>query len=78
MTGFLDLPLELRNHAYELLLGEELEHYFCGVMVVSENYVRTIYHFIVTAAFCAYADKYWELKQVVQHEPQVEHHNHNQ
>ncbi|KAH7383169.1 hypothetical protein BKA66DRAFT_90694 [Pyrenochaeta sp. MPI-SDFR-AT-0127] len=40
MTGFLDLPLELRNHVYELLLGEELEPQFRGVMVVSEQYVK--------------------------------------
>lgn len=40
MTGFLDLPLELRNHVYELLLGEQLDPQFRGVMVVSEHYVK--------------------------------------
>ncbi|CAA9956504.1 hypothetical protein PTMSG1_00112 [Pyrenophora teres f. maculata] len=40
MPGFLDLPLELRNHVYETLLGEELEHSFRGVMVISELYVE--------------------------------------
>ena len=40
MPGFLDLPLELRNHVYEILLGEELGRSFRGVMVVSEHYVR--------------------------------------
>ncbi|KAF1845496.1 uncharacterized protein K460DRAFT_337768 [Cucurbitaria berberidis CBS 394.84] len=40
MPGFLDLPLELRNHVYELLLGQELEPSFRGVMVVSEQYVK--------------------------------------
>ncbi|KNG44827.1 hypothetical protein DDE82_001471 [Stemphylium lycopersici] len=39
MPGFLDLPLELRNHVYEALLGEELERSFRGVMVVSEHYL---------------------------------------
>ncbi len=40
MTGFLDLPLELRNHVYELLLWDHLEPQFRGVMVVSEQYVK--------------------------------------
>ena len=41
MPGFLDLPLELRNYVYELLLWEHLEPQFRGVMVVSENYVKS-------------------------------------
>lgn len=40
MTGLLDLPLELRNHVYELLLRQELAPSFRGVMVVSEHYVK--------------------------------------
>lgn len=40
MTGFLDLPLELRNYVYDLLLHEELKPSFRGVMVVSEAYVK--------------------------------------
>lgn len=40
MTGFLDLPLELRNYVYELLLHEDLHPSFRGVMVVSEAYVK--------------------------------------
>lgn len=40
MTGFLDLPLELRNYVYDLLLYEDLTPSFRGVMVVSEAYVR--------------------------------------
>jgi hypothetical protein len=40
MTGFLDLPLELRNHVYDLLLHEDLKPSFRGVMVVSEAYVK--------------------------------------
>lgn len=40
MTGFLDLPLELRNYVYEILLWEEMEPQFRGVMVVSETYVK--------------------------------------
>jgi hypothetical protein len=40
MPGFLDLPLELRNHVYELLLTAESEPQFRGVMVVSEHYVK--------------------------------------
>ncbi|KAH9864100.1 hypothetical protein J1614_010033 [Plenodomus biglobosus] len=40
MTGFLDLPLELRNYIYDLLLWQELEPLFRGVMVVSEHYVK--------------------------------------
>ncbi|KAF2130223.1 hypothetical protein P153DRAFT_365855 [Dothidotthia symphoricarpi CBS 119687] len=40
MPGFLDLPLELRNNVYEILLKEELKSHFRGVMVVSEAYVR--------------------------------------
>ena len=40
MTGFLDLPLELRNQVYDLLLWEEPEPQFRGVMVVNEAYVK--------------------------------------
>lgn len=40
MPGFLDLPLELRNHVYDLLLQDVLEPQFRGVMVVSEKYVQ--------------------------------------
>lgn len=40
MPGFLDLPLELRNYVYEILLWEEVEPQFRGVMVVSEVYVK--------------------------------------
>jgi hypothetical protein len=40
MPGFLDLPLELRNHVYEFLLWEELDPQFRGVMVVKETYVK--------------------------------------
>lgn len=40
MTGFLDLPLELRNNVYDLLLHENLTPLFRGVMVVSEAYVK--------------------------------------
>ena len=40
MTGFLDLPLELRNYVYDLLLHERLEPSFRGVMVVSEAYIK--------------------------------------
>ncbi|KAJ4381861.1 hypothetical protein N0V86_003228 [Didymella sp. IMI 355093] len=40
MTGFLDLPLELRNYVYDLLLHENLNPSFRGVMVVSEAYVK--------------------------------------
>jgi hypothetical protein len=40
MPGFLDLPLEIRNHVYDLLLREQLEPQFRGVMVVKETYVK--------------------------------------
>ncbi|KAH8725143.1 hypothetical protein GQ44DRAFT_707832 [Phaeosphaeriaceae sp. PMI808] len=40
MTGFLDLPLELRNYVYDILLLEELKPLFRGVMIVSETYVK--------------------------------------
>ncbi|KAI8935265.1 hypothetical protein NX059_007854 [Plenodomus lindquistii] len=40
MTGFLDLPLELRNYIYDLLLWQEVDPIFRGVMVVSEHYVK--------------------------------------
>ena len=40
MTGFLNLPLELRNNVYDLLLHENLTPSFRGVMVVSEAYVK--------------------------------------
>lgn len=40
MTGFLDLPIELRNYVYDLLLNEDLKPSFRGVMVVSEAYVK--------------------------------------
>ena len=40
MTGFLDLPLELRNYVYDLLLHEDLKPSFRGVMVVSAAYVK--------------------------------------
>jgi hypothetical protein len=38
MAGILDLPLEIRNHVYELLLGEELDLQCREVMVVPETY----------------------------------------
>lgn len=40
MPGLLDLPVELRNYVYELLLGEELVPKSCGVMAVTEAYVK--------------------------------------
>lgn len=40
MAGFLELPLELRNHVYDLLLWQPLESSFRGIMVVSEHYVQ--------------------------------------
>ena len=40
MPRFLDLPLELRNYVYEVLLWDELKPQFRGVMVVSEQYVK--------------------------------------
>jgi hypothetical protein len=41
MPGFLDLPLEIRNYVYDLLLWEELERpQIRGVMVVKEAYVK--------------------------------------
>jgi hypothetical protein len=41
MTGFLDLPLEIRNDVYDLLLWEELDKpQSRGVMAVKEAYVK--------------------------------------
>jgi hypothetical protein len=40
MTGFLDLPLEIRNHVYDILLWEKLDPQLRGVMVVKECYVK--------------------------------------
>lgn len=40
MPGLLDLPLELRNGVYELLLKEQIKPRSRGVMVVSETYVK--------------------------------------
>jgi len=41
MTGILDLPLEIRNYVYDLLLWEELDKpQFRGVLVVKEAYVK--------------------------------------
>ncbi|KAF2830875.1 hypothetical protein CC86DRAFT_367516 [Ophiobolus disseminans] len=41
MPGFLDLPLEIRNYVYDLLLWEELDKpQFRGVMVVKEAYIK--------------------------------------
>jgi hypothetical protein len=69
MTRFLDLPLELRNHVYELLLCEEVEHSFRGVMVVSEIYVRKdlpqrSYHGLLRT--CRQIHR--EFKQAIQHQ----------
>ncbi|KAG9189019.1 hypothetical protein G6011_05887 [Alternaria panax] len=68
MPGFLDLPLELRNHVYELLLSEELGRSFRGVMVVSEHYVRNdlplrCYRGLLRVC----RQTYGEFKQAVQH-----------
>ncbi|KAF2247901.1 hypothetical protein BU26DRAFT_322736 [Trematosphaeria pertusa] len=40
MPGLLDLPLEIRNTVYDLLLHDALEPQSRGVMVVSEPYVK--------------------------------------
>lgn len=40
MPGLLHLPLEIRNHVYEVLLHDVLEPQMRGVMVVSDNYIR--------------------------------------
>ncbi|EMD93475.1 hypothetical protein COCC4DRAFT_133447 [Bipolaris maydis ATCC 48331] len=69
MPGFLDLPLELRNHVYEMLLGEELEPCFRGVMVVSEHYVRNdlplrCYRGLLRVC----RQTYREFKQAIQHQ----------
>ncbi|KAH7396531.1 hypothetical protein DE146DRAFT_40487 [Phaeosphaeria sp. MPI-PUGE-AT-0046c] len=40
MTGLLDLPVEIRNYVYEILLGEEVVPKARGVMVVTEAYVK--------------------------------------
>lgn len=40
MPGFLDIPLELRNQIYDILLHDVLDRQFRGVMVVSEPYVK--------------------------------------
>jgi hypothetical protein len=68
MTGFLDLPLELRNHVYDFLLREELDPQFRGVMVVSEAYVKhdlplRCYRGLLPAC----RQIYHEFKQAIQH-----------
>ncbi|KAF1836131.1 hypothetical protein BDW02DRAFT_567329 [Decorospora gaudefroyi] len=69
MTGFLDLPLELRNHVYELLLGEELEPSFRGVLVVSEHYVRNDLPLRCYRGLLRVSRQiYQEFKQAIQHQ----------
>jgi hypothetical protein len=68
MTGFLDLPLELRNYVYELLLWQELVPSFRGVMVVSEHYVKEdlplrSYRGLLRAS----RQMHHEFKQAIQH-----------
>jgi hypothetical protein len=40
MPNFLELPLEIRNHVYDILLWERLDPQLRGVMVVTEPYVK--------------------------------------
>lgn len=68
MTGFLDLPLELRNYVYELLLRDDLNPQFRGVMVVSEQYIKSdlplrCYRGLLRVC----SQVYCEFKQAVQH-----------
>jgi hypothetical protein len=68
MPGFLDLPLELRNHVYELLLTGESEPQFRGVMVVSEHYVKKdlpLQSYRGLLRVCRQI--YYELKRAIQH-----------
>lgn len=68
MTGFLDIPLELRNHIYDFLLREELQPHFRGVMIVSEPIVKhdlplRCYRGLLPA--CRQINR--ELKQAIKH-----------
>lgn len=68
MPGFLDLPLELRNHVYDLLLWQDLEPSFRGVMAVSEHYVKSdlpprCYRGLLRVC----RQVYREFKQAIQH-----------
>ncbi|KAF1363347.1 hypothetical protein EJ07DRAFT_163238 [Lizonia empirigonia] len=68
MTGFLDLPLELRNYVYDLLLHEDLTPSFRGVMVVSEAYVkRDLPLKTYRGLLLVCRQTYHELKTAVQH-----------
>lgn len=68
MTGFLDLPLEIRNHVYDLLLYENLNPSFRGVMVVSEAYVkRDLPLKIYRSLLLVCRQIYQEFKTAIQH-----------
>lgn len=68
MSGFLDLPLEIRNHVYDLLLREEVQSQFCAVMAVSEPYIQERLPLRSYRGLLRTCRKtYFEFKQAIQH-----------
>jgi hypothetical protein len=68
MSRFLDLPLEIRNHVWDLLLHQSLDLQFRGVMVVSEPYIKKdlplrCYRGVLPVC----RQIYYEFKQAIQH-----------
>jgi hypothetical protein len=68
MPGFLDLPVEIRNHVYDLLLWEELKPQSRGVMVVKEYYVKRDLPLPCYRGLLSVCRQiYFEFKQGIQH-----------
>jgi hypothetical protein len=68
MPGLLDLPVEIRNHVYDLLLWEELKPQSRGVMVVKEYYVKRDLPLPCYRGLLAVCRQiYFEFKQAIQH-----------
>lgn len=68
MTTFLNLPLELRNYVYDILLHETIEPQFRGVMVVKETYVqRDVPLRCYRGLFGTCRQIYHEVKQAIKH-----------
>jgi hypothetical protein len=68
MAGFLDLPLELRNQIYGMLLEEKLDPQIRGVMAVSESYVmKDLPLRCYRGLFRVCRQVYFEVKQAIHH-----------
>jgi hypothetical protein len=68
MAGILDLPLELRNQIYGLLLEEKLDPQIRGVMAVSESYVmKDLPLRCYRGVFRVCRQVYFEFKRAIHH-----------